>query len=106
MGTDLKQAAQAFAKVHDGIFENWSLWRTYFRHYSASIRNIRADSVDTAAIYFHMSWYLRLGDRHHATEDLARKSTQVQADFPGHEPPPTLASMDNLASTYWNQGRW
>jgi Tetratricopeptide repeat len=24
----------------------------------------------------------------------------------GHEHPDTLTSMGNLASTYWNQGRW
>ena len=64
MGTVLEQVAQAFAKVlPNGDFENWSLWRVYFPHTSAFLRNVTADSVDTAAIYFRMSWYHRLVGR-------------------------------------------
>ena len=103
----LGRTAQALAKVlPDGCFENWNLWRTYFPHTSAFLSNTAADSVDTAKIYFRMSWYLLLVGRCREAEDLARRSAQVSADFLGQEHPSTLTSMTSLASAYWNQGRW
>ena len=107
MGGILEQAVQAFARaLPNGSFENWSLWRVYFPHTSVLVRNITAESVDTAAIYYRMSWYLRLVGRYNEAEDLARRSTNVWANFLGQDHPDTLASMANLASTYRNQGRW
>ena len=107
MDTALGQAAKSLAKVlPDGSFENWTLWRIYFPHASAFLRYSAADSVDTAEIYFRMSWYLLLVGRYSDAEDLARRSAQVRADFFGQEHPSTLSSKANLASTYWYQGRW
>ena len=107
METVLEQAAQALAKVLPNVgFENWSLWRVYFPHTSALLKNVTADSVDTAVICFRMSWYFCLVGRYNEAEDLARRSTHVYANFLGQEHPNTLASMANLASTYRNQGRW
>ena len=80
MDTILEHVAQAFAKaLPNGRFENWSLWRIYFPHASALVRNVMVDSVDTAVIYFHMSWYLLLVGRYNEAEDLARRSAEVRA---------------------------
>ena len=101
------QAAQAFAKaLPDGRFENWSKWRIYSPHTSALVRNTTVDSVDTAAIYFSMSWYLRLVGRYDEAEDLARRSAEVRADFLGQGHLSTLTSMANLASTCRDQRWW
>ena len=107
MGGAMEQAAQAFAKaLPSGDFENWSVWRIYFPHTSALIRNVTEGSLDTAEICFRMSWYLRLSGRYSEAEDLARRSTQVQTNFLGQEHPSTLASLSSLAMSYRGQGRW
>ena len=107
MDTVLEQAVKAFAKfLPDGSFENWSLWRVRFPHASALVKNITADSVDTAAICFRMSCYLLLVGRYNEAEYLARRSNQIYADFLGQEHPYTLTSMAILAATYRDQGRW
>ena len=78
MGTVLEQAVQTFARaLPNGSFENWSLWRVCFPHASALVRKITADSEDTAAIYFRMSWYLHSVGRYNEAENLARRSTHV-----------------------------
>ena len=106
MGTVLEQAVQAFSKaLPDGSFEYWSLWRVYFPHASALLRNITVDNVDTAVIYLRMSPYLRLVGRYNEAEDLARRSTHIRANFLGQEHPDTLTSMVDLASIYGVQGR-
>ena len=84
----LGRAAESFVKVLPDSsfkFENWALWRICCSHASAFFSNITADrdSVDTAEIYFRISWYLLLVGRHSEAEDLARRPTQVRADFLG-----------------------
>ena len=72
MGTVLEQAVHAFSKtLPAGNFENWSLWRVYLPHASTLVGNITVDSVDSAVIYFNMSWFLCLVGRYNEAEDLA-----------------------------------
>jgi hypothetical protein len=40
------------------------------------------------------------------TQKIREQSRRASSRVLGEEHPSTLTSMGNLASTYWNQGRW
>ncbi|KAH7113481.1 hypothetical protein B0J13DRAFT_404088, partial [Dactylonectria estremocensis] len=41
-----------------------------------------------------------------SAEKLSTEASRIREELLGPDHPSTLASMANLASTLWNQGRW
>ncbi|KAF8532211.1 hypothetical protein BDD12DRAFT_902441 [Trichophaea hybrida] len=116
----------------NGEYKNWPVWSVYLPHASALTKGQKAESIEAAVVSYHMSWYFSTTGRYYEAEDAAQTSAnqenprrgvhkpgQVEGgratfcaghgdEFEGARPGPssTLTSIGNLASTFWNQGRW
>ncbi|OAP63059.1 hypothetical protein AYL99_02286 [Fonsecaea erecta] len=60
---------------------------------------------ETLRAYNNLGEALNWKGDHHVAEKYLQKALQLQ-EILGPEHPDTLTNIDNLASTYWNQGRW
>ncbi|KAF8248525.1 TPR-like protein [Wilcoxina mikolae CBS 423.85] len=102
-----ESATKALAGIlPNGEYNNHTVWRIYLPHASKLLGKVRTESIDTAKIHHHLSWYLEVVGKFSDAECSAQTSVKVHTDLLGQEHPDTLDSMGRLASTYWSQGRW
>ncbi|KAF8241213.1 hypothetical protein K440DRAFT_592033, partial [Wilcoxina mikolae CBS 423.85] len=90
----------------NGEFENWTTWSLYLPHAVALTSKVKTESLNSATILHSMSWYLGLIGRFSEEEHAVQRSVTARISLLGQEHTDTLSSMNNLASTYRNQGRW
>ncbi|KAL6412772.1 hypothetical protein AUP68_03980 [Ilyonectria robusta] len=91
-------------------FETWGLCLTYLPHALAVLDNSDkqpgCECIPKAALLGRLGGYFFDMGRHNDAEQYYVKAIQLQVRELGEENPSTLASMNNLASTYRYQGRW
>ncbi|KAF2725921.1 hypothetical protein K431DRAFT_214502 [Polychaeton citri CBS 116435] len=92
-----------------GSYENWSRCRILFPHIKCAAEQKPAHWAvlsEWASVMCDSAWYaLQQGNFVDALA-MAESSTEIRLEQLGVEHPDTLSSMNNLASTYRNQGRW
>ncbi|KAH7492902.1 Tetratricopeptide repeat-domain-containing protein [Fusarium oxysporum f. sp. albedinis] len=92
----------------NGTFETWPTYQMLLPHIELIVEDEppEKDREKWAYLLTHCTWYLVTTESHKAAEKLAKKAVKTGANVLGEEHPDTLTSMANLASTFWNQGRW
>ncbi|KAL0929601.1 Kinesin light chain 5 [Colletotrichum truncatum] len=102
----LQSASQHFPS---GVFETWEQCQTLMPHVQPLLNekpSEESDQLKWSKLLTNVCWYsLMLGDYSRA-EAVIQEAVRVREEYLGHEHPSTLTSMANLASTFWNQGRW
>ncbi|KAJ4020366.1 hypothetical protein NW766_001845, partial [Fusarium irregulare] len=102
----IKLAADRFPS---GEFGTWAICQNLLPHIEPWLgRKPREETTVTnwAELLTNVSWYmLKVGDYSRA-EMLVDAAVQARRRMLGLDHPSTLTSMANLASTFWNQGRW
>nr|XP_036584338.1 Kinesin light chain 5 [Colletotrichum truncatum]KAF6793856.1 Kinesin light chain 5 [Colletotrichum truncatum] len=102
----LQSASQHFPS---GVYETWEQCQTLMPHIEPLLNekpSEESDQLKWSKLLTNMCWYsLMLGDYSRA-EAVIQEAVRVREEYLGHEHPDTLTSMANLASTFWNQGRW
>ncbi|KAF6789663.1 TPR domain-containing protein [Colletotrichum sojae] len=102
----LQSASQYFPS---GVFETRQQCRTLMPHVQPVLDeepSEESDRLDWSKLLTNVSWYLLMLGNYSRAEDLAQDAVRIRMERLGEEHPDTLMSMANLASTYWNQGRW
>ncbi|KAJ0359932.1 hypothetical protein COL26b_014232 [Colletotrichum chrysophilum] len=64
------------------------------------------DRLQWSRLLTNVSWYLVMLGNYSRAEILVQDAIRTRREIQGEEHSSTLASMANLASTYWMQGRW
>ncbi|KAJ6260293.1 hypothetical protein Dda_4518 [Drechslerella dactyloides] len=106
-GSALLAVSQAFPY---GRYENWARCREYLLHvyavleYEGSLP--RNEKLCRATLLHRTGAYLYHQGKWRDAERLQLEAIETRRVMLGEEDPDTLASMNNLASTYWDQGRW
>jgi tetratricopeptide (TPR) repeat protein len=87
---------------------NRSKWRRLLPHarYALSHRLSEQEGADRMSLIWKCAMALLSDGRYNEAEELFEQVMETRKRVLGDEHPDTLASMANLASTYWNQGRW
>nr|XP_036584474.1 Kinesin light chain 5 [Colletotrichum truncatum]KAF6793992.1 Kinesin light chain 5 [Colletotrichum truncatum] len=102
----LQSASQHFPS---GVFETWEQCQTLMPHIEPLLNekpSEESDQLKWSKLLTNMCWYsLMLGDYSRA-EAVIQEAIRVREEYLGHKHPSTLTSIANLASTFWNQGRW
>ncbi|KAF6813678.1 kinesin light [Colletotrichum musicola] len=62
--------------------------------------------LDWSKLMTNVSWYLVMLGNYSRAEVIVQQAVSILTEILGQEHPDTLTSMNNLASTYRNQGRW
>ncbi|KAL5040781.1 hypothetical protein BDW71DRAFT_212780 [Aspergillus fruticulosus] len=103
-----KVAGQIQEVFPDDHHTNRKLWRTYLPHALALVQE--DEFIERQEQYTNLiqkiADCLTSDGRFHEAEALYKQLLEIGRDRNGPEHPSTLTSMDKLASTYWNQGRW
>ena len=104
----VQSAANALVRVlPNGLkSEDWSMWRAYFPHASALLRNAKTKSLYLARISLYMTRFLLAVGRFNEAEHSAQRSVELFASLRGDDDLETLLSNHELALTYTRQGRW
>ncbi|RYP50881.1 hypothetical protein DL769_010894 [Monosporascus sp. CRB-8-3] len=92
-----------------GDFRNWGTCRQLFPHAEKAIHYRPIDEeflVEWALILHNGAWFSRDQGKYTIAETMATKAQNAYETVLGPDHPDTLTSMGNLASTYWDQGRW
>ena len=92
-----------------GQYENWTKCQKLFPHVEKVLeyRPANQDYLQRwASILFNAGWYADEKGNYGIAEKMNKQAADVYKKALGPEHPSTLNSMDNLALTYWNQGRW
>ncbi|KAL3587549.1 hypothetical protein FPOAC2_13446 [Fusarium poae] len=102
----MKLAADHFPS---GAFETWAVCQSLLPHVEPLVeRKPREESIvaNWAKVLTNISWYMLMIGEYTRAETLAKAAVQARICINGLDHPSTLTSMANLASTFWNQGRW
>ncbi|KAI8674483.1 hypothetical protein NCS57_00346200 [Fusarium keratoplasticum] len=91
-----------------GAFETWPTCQLLLPHIESVLEEKPPDEdlQNWACLLTSCAYYMLTVGNYTAAEKLGRKAVEIRAKVLGEEHPSTLASMANLASTFWNQGRW
>ena len=106
-----REALLTVSKMYPfGDFENRAICSAYLPHGNAVLRlDVGASDEEEEAkgtLLYCMAGYLGFEGRWSNAEDLTLQAREILNRVLGKEHPSTLASIHNLATTYWNQGRW
>jgi hypothetical protein len=91
-----------------GQYENWTKCQKLFPHAEKALeyRPANQDYLQRWAwILFAAGWYAQEKGNYGISEKMNKQSADVYEKTLGLEHSSTLASMNNLASVYWDQGR-
>ncbi|KAH7303371.1 hypothetical protein B0I35DRAFT_365076, partial [Stachybotrys elegans] len=93
-----------------GTYETRTTCAAYLSHAKSVLRLCEFKSEEEAkakASLLHcMAGYFSFEGKWSDAEELNIEAKRLRTDLFGESNPSTLASMANLASTFWNQGRW
>jgi hypothetical protein len=92
-----------------GHFENWKGCRSLFPHAMMAFQTklIKEEAIiRQASLLLHSGLYASGIGAYIDAEKMTKKSMTVRERVLGDEHPDTITSKAELASTYWNQGRW
>ncbi|KAI7766379.1 hypothetical protein LZL87_013153 [Fusarium oxysporum] len=92
----------------DGSFETWVICQTLLPHVELILGKEPPNEglLDWACLLTNCAYYMLTIGNYRVAEDLNKKAANTRTKMLGEEHPSTLASMNNLASTYRNQGQW
>ncbi|KAF6806860.1 Kinesin light chain 5 [Colletotrichum plurivorum] len=102
----LQSASQHFPS---GVFETWQQCQTLMPHIQPLLDkqpSEERDQLEWSKLLTNVSWYLVMLGNFSRAEVIVKQAVSTQTEILGQEHPDTLTSMANLASTFWNQGRW
>ena len=96
-------------------FPGWHNWQTETllrsRRYQdqvilplLSIQGIQSQKLED--VLERVGVFLREDGKYQQARELLTKAVDIMNEIGGSDDPDTLRAMANLASTYWNQGRW
>ncbi|KAK3347271.1 putative kinesin [Lasiosphaeria hispida] len=93
-----------------GNHENRAICSLYLPHVYAMLRfkgtGSRVERLARVSLLFCAAAFFNYQGQWKEAERFLIQATGMQKELLGEEHPGTLASMADLASTYWNQGRW
>ena len=92
-----------------GAFETWEDCQSLLPHVGPVLTSTPREErviLGRAELLTNVSWYMLMIGEYSRAEELAGEAAQKWRDILGPDHPSTLTSMANLASTFWNQGRW
>ena len=93
-----------------GEFETWITCRNYLPHVYVVLRRRGTESKDEmvakATPLYKLAWFLEDLDQWKDAEKFLVQATEIWKLGFGEKHPDTLKRMNNLALTFWNQGRW
>jgi tetratricopeptide (TPR) repeat protein len=92
-----------------GRYENWTTCKQLFPHAEMVLLYCptNEDYLAQWALTLHnAAWYSNDKGSYNTAEEMNRRALEGFSRVLGEEHPNTLASINNLASTFWNQGRW
>ena len=95
-----------------GSYENWAVCQPLFPHVLSAMKHNEEQPfpeeimLQWASVLNNASEYARKIGTMRDSEKMASQSMDTRNKILGPEHPETLRSMNNLASTYWNQGRY
>jgi len=103
-----KATARLAAIFPDHNPRNRTLWRAYLPHASYLLSSsLENDGIDGRLLLLERFGLCLMSDgRYFESEEPLIQVMEKRKRMLGPEHPDTLASIGNLASTYWNQGRW
>ena len=92
----------------DNDYRNRSIWRRYLTHarYVLGSDLIDHSGKPRISVAWKFAMCLYVDVRFIEAEALFTEVMETRKRVLGAEHPDTLTSMNNLASTYWSQGRW
>ncbi|KAK2728443.1 Kinesin light chain 5 [Colletotrichum kahawae] len=102
----LQLASQHFPS---GAFETWQQCQTLMPHVQLVLNKKPLDECNQlqwSDLLTKVSCYLVILGNYSRAEVLVQDAVRIRTQRLGEEHPDTLTSMANLASTFWNQGRW
>jgi len=95
---------QAFPHAWDE--KTWTLCRLYVGQAMGPLMDPESSATEkSASVMNRVGWFLRDDGKLNDSEHLLMRSCEICLRILGAEHPDTLTSMNNLASTYWAQGR-
>ncbi|KAF2182136.1 hypothetical protein K469DRAFT_669907 [Zopfia rhizophila CBS 207.26] len=111
---ELEKWKEKFISIMDqefpvGEYENWTICQKLFPHVEETLkyRPVNQDYLaEWASILFNAAWYADDKGDYVTAEKMNRQALDAYEKALGLEHPSTLSNMANLASTFWNQGRW
>ncbi|KAL2197093.1 hypothetical protein P885DRAFT_68976 [Corynascus similis CBS 632.67] len=93
-----------------GRYENWGVCSAYLAHAYAVLDSegtgSRDEEAGKATLLHSVAKFFSYRGQWKDAERLQLEAVKIREEVLGAEHPDTLTSMANLASTYWNQGRW
>ncbi|KAI1026498.1 hypothetical protein LB504_013125 [Fusarium proliferatum] len=92
----------------DGTFETWPICQMLLPHVEPVFEKepLLEGLLDWAYLLTNCARYMLTIGKYGVAENLSKMAVSTRSKVLGEEHPDTLTSMANLASTYWNQGRW
>ncbi|EWY97447.1 hypothetical protein FOYG_02287 [Fusarium oxysporum NRRL 32931] len=92
----------------DGAFETWPTCQILLPHIEPMFEEEPPTEglLDWACLLTNCAYYMLTIGNYGVAEDLSKMAVNARTKMLGEDHPDTLSSMANLASTYWNQGRW
>ena len=86
--------------------ENRALCRVYLGQIMTPLFRLEGLQIEnSASIRFRLGLFLRGDGKIHDSERFALQAVEIYAEVLGEDHPDTLVSMNNVAETYWHQGR-
>jgi hypothetical protein len=93
-----------------GSYENWTVCSDYLPHVYAVLSYEGSSSTKEvlakASLLHRTAGFILNQGQWNKAEELGLQAVETRNRVLGAEHPDTLASIGNLALTYWNQGRW
>ncbi|KAF6787063.1 Kinesin light chain 5, partial [Colletotrichum sojae] len=92
-----------------GVFETWQQCQTLMPHVQPLLDKEPSEErnrLEWGKLLTNVAWYLVMLGNYSRAEVIVRQAVTIRTEILGQEHPSTLTSMANLASTFWNQGRW
>ncbi|KAF5617642.1 kinesin light chain [Fusarium sp. NRRL 25303] len=91
-----------------GTFETWPICQMLLPHVEPVFEKepLLEGLLDWAYLLTNCARYMLTIGKYGVAENLSKMAVSTRSKVLGEEHPDTLTSMANLASTYWNQGRW
>ncbi|KAG7432247.1 Kinesin light chain [Fusarium oxysporum f. sp. raphani] len=91
-----------------GAFETWPTCQMLLPHIEPTFEEEppNEDLQSWACLLTKCAWYMSTTGNYRVAENLGGRTVETWTKVLGEEHPDTLMSMNNLALTYRNQGRW